>query len=166
MEKFLSEENDKNVSQIVSKEDELIQAHFTNSLNRGSPKNTEAKVSVPSDIFKNILDFVYTGYCVIKANNVELLLKAADQYDVLGVLQLCCRYILEHLTGSSTINLVECYDADANEWFDAYPLNLNRSALSACVISELPNVKDYCYTGKLNSEDGEGVRTRQDVPTN
>ncbi|KAF5305618.1 hypothetical protein FQR65_LT07699 [Abscondita terminalis] len=79
---------------ILSAVSSYFKAHFTNSLNRGSPENVEAKVSVPSEIFKNILDFAYTGCCNIEANNVEYLLKAADQYDVLGVVQLCCRYVL------------------------------------------------------------------------
>ena len=50
--------------------------------------------------------------------------------------------------GSTTIAYAECYDADSNEWYDASPMNLNRSALSACVIAGLANAREYSYHGK------------------
>lgn len=53
-----------------------------------------------------------------------------------------------HSKGSTTIAYAECYDADSNEWYDASPMNLNRSALSACVISGLANAREYSYHGK------------------
>jgi len=52
------------------------------------------------------------------------------------------------ILGSSTIACVECYDADYNEWYDASPMNLSRSALSACVIAGLANAREYSYLGK------------------
>ncbi|KAJ8669135.1 hypothetical protein QAD02_000394 [Eretmocerus hayati] len=45
----------------------------------------------------------------------------------------------------SPVAHVECYDGESNEWYDASPMNLSRSALSACVISGLPNARDYSY---------------------
>lgn len=71
-----------------------MKAHFTNILNGGIPENTEARVNVPSSIFLKILDFAYTGHCKIEGGTVEILLRTADQYHVLGVIQLCCQYIL------------------------------------------------------------------------
>lgn len=50
--------------------------------------------------------------------------------------------------GNTTISNVECYDAVKNEWFPVSSMNLNRSALSACVLSGLPNAKEYSYTDK------------------
>ncbi|XP_046387558.1 kelch-like protein 10 [Ischnura elegans] len=47
--------------------------------------------------------------------------------------------------GSSTILLVECFDESLNEWFEAAELNLFRSALSACVVRDLPNLGDYVH---------------------
>lgn len=38
-----------------------------------------------------------------------------------------------------------------NEWQDATDMNIYRSALSVCIISGLPNVRDYIY------EDREGL---------
>lgn len=60
-------------------------------------------------------------------------------------------------TGSSTIAYVECYDADYNEWYDASPMNLSRSALSACVIAGLANAREYSYLGKARDL-GQGER--------
>ncbi|KAK5642130.1 hypothetical protein RI129_008297 [Pyrocoelia pectoralis] len=65
--------------------------------------------------------------------------------------------------GSSTVSFVERYDPDINEWRNASPMNVNRSALSACVLSGLPNAKDYCYRGKLNGEVGQGAGTHQRI---
>lgn len=65
------------------------------------------------------------------------------------------------VTGSTTINFVECYDPDTNEWFDAAPMNLNRSALSACVISGLLNAKDYALVGR-SQELGQGAGVLQE----
>lgn len=67
------------------------------------------------------------------------------------------------MAGSTTINFVECYDTEANEWFDAAPMNLNRSALSACVLSGLPNARDYSYIGKNHSEVGQGAGGHQEI---
>lgn len=58
-------------------------------------------MKVPSNIFLKILDFAYTGNCNINNNNVEAMLMYADQYEVLGVVQLCCHYILGRLKWNS-----------------------------------------------------------------
>lgn len=47
--------------------------------------------------------------------------------------------------GVTTIFNVECFDASTDEWYDATDMNLNRSALSACVVKELPSVQDYIH---------------------
>lgn len=70
------------------------------------------------------------------------------------------------VAGSTTINYVECYDADANEWFDAAPMNLNRSALSACVIRGLSNAREYSYVGRSQKEVGQGAGTLLNEMTN
>lgn len=52
--------------------------------------------------------------------------------------------------GTTTIPYVECYDDTTNEWFDTTPMNLNRSALSACVLEGLPNARDYSYLSRVH----------------
>lgn len=63
------------------------------------------------------------------------------------------------MSGSSTINFVEYYDPDSNEWADAASMNLNRSALGACIISGLPNAKYYTYLGCNQKELGPDAST-------
>ncbi|EFN84959.1 Kelch-like protein 10 [Harpegnathos saltator] len=63
-----------------------------------------------------------------------------------------------YVSGSSTVAYVECYDADYNEWYDASPMNLSRSALSACVIAGLENAREYSYLDKARDL-GQGQAT-------
>ncbi|XP_060819012.1 kelch-like protein 10 [Bombus pascuorum] len=90
-------------------------------------------------------------------------------------------FVVGGFNGSTTIAYAECYDGDSNEWYDASPMNLNRSALSACVIAGLDNAREYSYHGKARDlgqgqassenqqktiQGGEGaVETNADVPT-
>lgn len=52
------------------------------------------------------------------------------------------------VAGSTTVSFVEYYDTDTNSWYETSPMNLNRSALSACIISGLPNAKEYSVIGR------------------
>ncbi|KAK7863877.1 hypothetical protein R5R35_007211 [Gryllus longicercus] len=65
-------------------------------------------------------------------------------------------FVIGGFNGTTTIAYVECYDAETNEWYDASPMNLNRSALSACVIPGLPNAREYSYLSKAQ-EIGQGA---------
>lgn len=50
--------------------------------------------------------------------------------------------------GSKTIEYVEKYNTEQNMWFTINSMNLNRSALGACVLPGLSNAKDYSYVYK------------------
>lgn len=50
-------------------------------------------------------------------------------------------------TGQSTVEHVECYDSEQDEWLDATDMNVARSAFKACVVRSLPNVQKYTYYG-------------------
>ncbi|XP_054262535.1 kelch-like protein 10 isoform X2 [Macrosteles quadrilineatus] len=50
--------------------------------------------------------------------------------------------------GMTTIHQVECYDETTNSWYEATDMNVFRSALSACVISNLPNINDYIHQNR------------------
>ncbi|KAJ8946772.1 hypothetical protein NQ318_018981 [Aromia moschata] len=58
------------------------------------------------------------------------------------------------VSGSATINYVEYYDNESNEWYDAASMNVSRSALSACVVHGLPNARDYTFL-RRNNEIGQ-----------
>lgn len=83
---------------ILSAVSPYFKALFTNSLKSGKTETTEVVLSsVPGDIFSLILDYAYTGACNVNADNVEQLLPLADQFDVLGIVQLCCQFLLQEL---------------------------------------------------------------------
>lgn len=83
---------------ILSAVSPYFKALFTNSLKAGRTEATEVAIgSVPGEIFGLILDYAYTGTCNVTAENVEQLLPLADQFEVLGVIQLCCMFLLQEL---------------------------------------------------------------------
>lgn len=58
-------------------------------------------------------------------------------------------FVIGGFNGTTTIAYVECHDGNTNEWFDVAHMNLNRSALSACVLSGLPNGREYSYLSRV-----------------
>lgn len=78
-----------------------MQALFTNSINRDKEENTQANTSIPTEVLESLLDFAYSGKCSINEQNVESLLRFADQYEILGVVQLCCKFLLGEYTPST-----------------------------------------------------------------
>ncbi|CAG5134203.1 unnamed protein product [Candidula unifasciata] len=54
-------------------------------------------------------------------------------------------FVIGGFNGETTIYNVECYDTQSNEWYNATDMNLYKSALSACVVRDLPDVRDYVY---------------------
>jgi kelch-like protein 10 len=49
------------------------------------------------------------------------------------------------LSRAPTAHEVEYYDENSNEWVEASNMNAYRTALSACVVTGLPNVRDYIH---------------------
>ncbi|KAG6446599.1 hypothetical protein O3G_MSEX004526 [Manduca sexta] len=82
---------------ILSAVSPYFKAIFVNSLKKGEPEETEIFVDVPSYYMSLILDYAYTGTCTVTSDNVECLLPYADQFDVVGVIQLCCQFLLHEL---------------------------------------------------------------------
>lgn len=52
---------------------------------------------------------------------------------------------------------VECYDPDKDEWCDATDMNMPRSALKACSVYNLKNVKTYTFYGNSDLEERPGM---------
>ncbi|XP_022920023.1 kelch-like protein 10 isoform X2 [Onthophagus taurus] len=91
---------------ILSAVSPYFKALFTNSINRNQPETTIANLKAPSYIVQSLLDFAYTGICRIATDNVENMLRYADQFEVLGVVQLCCQFVLEHLTPRNCLGIL------------------------------------------------------------
>lgn len=45
--------------------------------------------------------------------------------------------------GFTTVSHVECYDENADAWYDIEDMSINRSALSCCVVPALANIREY-----------------------
>ncbi|XP_046492145.1 kelch-like protein 10 [Neodiprion pinetum] len=91
---------------ILSAVSPYFKALFTNSLKGGRSDTTEVVIScVPGEIFGLILDYAYTGTCTVTAENVEQLLPLADQFEVLGVIQLCCLFLLQELRPENCLGI-------------------------------------------------------------
>lgn len=90
-----------------------FRALFTNSINRNEAEQIEAKMNLPGDIFQVFLDYAYTGTCIVNKVNVRQLLKFADQYQLLDVVQLCCNYLIEDLSPSNCLDILQF----ANHYF-------------------------------------------------
>ncbi|KAH0946331.1 hypothetical protein HN011_002719 [Eciton burchellii] len=91
---------------ILSAVSPYFKALFTNSLKGGKTETTEVVISsVPGEIFSLILDYAYTGTCNVNADNVEQLLPLADQFEVLGIVQLCCQFLLQELRPDNCLGI-------------------------------------------------------------
>ncbi len=63
--------------------------------------------------------------------------------------------VLLCVSGTHTVPHTECYDAVNNEWYDATDMNINRSALKACIIRDLPNITDFTHYGHSKDMGGD-----------
>ncbi|KYN04498.1 PREDICTED: kelch-like protein 10 [Cyphomyrmex costatus] len=103
---------------ILSAVSPYFKALFTNSLKGGKTETTEVVISVPGEIFSLILDYAYTGTCNVNADNVEQLLPLADQFEVLGIIQLCCQFLLQELRPENCLGIFKfarhyfCHDLE------------------------------------------------------
>ncbi|XP_023646456.1 kelch-like protein 10 isoform X1 [Paramormyrops kingsleyae] len=52
---------------------------------------------VPSEIMKLVIDYAYTHSVPVTVENVESLLVAADQFDIVGMMQCCSKFLESHL---------------------------------------------------------------------
>lgn len=97
---------------ILSAVSPYFKAIFVNSLKRGGPEEREIVVDVPSYYMGLILDYAYSGTCTVNAENVEYLLPYADQFDIVGVIQLCCQFLLQELRPHNCLGIFKfarCY---------------------------------------------------------
>lgn len=92
---------------ILAASSSYFRVLFTNSINRNQKETFEANVGAPSNTFSQLLDFAYTGNCVINSNNVENLVKFADQYQFLGVVYLCCKFLFEELNAKNCLYILK-----------------------------------------------------------
>ncbi|KAG8178061.1 hypothetical protein JTE90_026014 [Oedothorax gibbosus] len=61
-----------------------------------------------------------------------------------------CIYVVGGFNGLSTISSAEMYDPSTNTWSAVTDLNLNRSALAACTVFNIPTASEYTFLGMYN----------------
>ncbi|GFS25858.1 kelch-like protein 10 [Elysia marginata] len=74
-------------------------------------------------------------------------------------------FVIGGFNGETTIYNVECYDTQAGEWYNATDMNLYKSALSACVVRDLPDVRDYVYKKGENCAQQQHMAVQTAVTT-
>ncbi|XP_050300520.1 kelch-like protein 10 [Anthonomus grandis grandis] len=92
---------------ILSAVSPYFRALFTNSNNRGCPEIKDANVQISSGAFKVIIDYAYTGNCVINKSNVFEVLKYADRYEILDVVENCCEFLVDHLDPNNCLQVLK-----------------------------------------------------------
>ncbi|XP_037917054.1 kelch-like protein 10 isoform X2 [Hermetia illucens] len=90
---------------ILSASSSYFKASFTYNSASGEVNDAVINVDVTRSIINSILDYVYTGKCEITWNNVEDLLAASDRYDVVGLVRLCCQFLLSELNPDNCIGI-------------------------------------------------------------
>ncbi|XP_068576783.1 kelch-like protein 10 [Cebidichthys violaceus] len=62
------------------------------------------------DTMRLIIEFAYTGSVSVTAENVEKLLLAADQLNVMGLVQICCNFLGEQLCPKNCVGIFRFSD--------------------------------------------------------
>lgn len=60
--------------------------------------------------------------------------------------------------GIVTISHCECYDPEADDWLEATDMSIIRSALTANVVKNLPNIRDYIHQDRDRLAEERRVR--------
>ncbi|NXX98372.1 KLH10 protein, partial [Centropus bengalensis] len=89
-------------------------SHYFRALFTGSWNSAEKKVyKIPGtspEMMKLIIEYAYTRTVTVTADNVESLLIAADQFNVMGIVRLCCEFLKSQLCLENCIGICRLTD--------------------------------------------------------
>ncbi|NWH73949.1 KLH10 protein, partial [Piaya cayana] len=89
-------------------------SHYFRALFTGSWNNTEKRVyKIPGttpEMMRLIIEYAYTRTVGITVDNVESLLIAADQFNVMGIVRLCCEFLKSQLCVENCIGICRLTD--------------------------------------------------------
>lgn len=89
---------------IMSACSPYFRALFTNE--RFASSGREVVIpGVSADIMRTIVEYAYTRQVDVNAENIELLLPAADQFHVNGIVKACCEFLISHLSCENCIGI-------------------------------------------------------------
>ncbi|XP_053573803.1 kelch-like protein 10 [Bombina bombina] len=72
--------------------------------------NVYTITGISPDMMKLIIDYAYTRTVPVTAENVEELLAAADQFNVMGIVRACCTFMESHMCLKNCIGLYKFTD--------------------------------------------------------
>lgn len=80
--------------------------HFRSLFQSRRPEQGNRDVlNVDSKLMKTIVDYVYHGNCEVTLENVEPLLEAAHRFQLLGIIQLCSKFLVKSMTPENALKL-------------------------------------------------------------
>ncbi|XP_041366387.1 kelch-like protein 10 [Gigantopelta aegis] len=89
---------------ILSACSPYFRALFTNQMSDTNRREVTI-TGVSADIMKVLIEYAYTRELIITRENVELLLPAADQFHVMGLLKQCCDFLYNEITPENVIGI-------------------------------------------------------------
>lgn len=105
---------------ILSAISPYFKACFTNPLNNGDSEVYELVFEeVVGEDLRLIVEYAYTGKCSINSFNVRRLLETADKFNCIGIIDLCCQFLLAHLKPENCLGTFQfardyfCHDLEA-----------------------------------------------------
>lgn len=91
---------------ILSACSPYFHAMFTNTgFGTNQKELTLTGTGVSPQMMQLIIDFAYTGSSKVTAENVELLLPAADQFHVIGLVKCCCDFLCREISPENCIGI-------------------------------------------------------------
>lgn len=87
-----STDNENNTNHVI-----LVKPHVCHSV--------EIHLNVSLEIMTLIIDYAYTGTCDITWQNVQELFSSANEYEILGLLELCIQFLETNLTLKNCIGI-------------------------------------------------------------
>ncbi|NWY55656.1 KLH10 protein, partial [Chionis minor] len=98
-------------------------SHYFRALFASNWSNTERRVykieGTSPEMMRLIIEYAYTRAVPVTADNVQSLLIAADQFNVMGVVRLCCEFLKSQLCSENCVGIWRfadyCYCPDLRE---------------------------------------------------
>ncbi|KAM6295616.1 kelch-like protein 10 [Aegotheles albertisi] len=84
-------------------------SHYFRALFDSSCNNTEERVynieGISPEMMRLIIEYAYTRSVPVTADNAESLLIAADKFNVMGIIRLCCEFLKSQLCSENCISI-------------------------------------------------------------
>lgn len=106
---------------IMSACSPYFRALFTNELFNTNRREVVIP-GVSAEVMRIIIDYAYTRHVDVTPDNVEMLLPAADQFHVIGIIKACCDFLTAELAAENCIGIYKfakmyfCHNLERNSF--------------------------------------------------